>query len=433
MTLPAPARKTGAHAKRGRIDPALIVILAGVSAALHVGKLPPALPVLQEALGVTLVQAGFLLSLMQLAGMALGLAVGLAADGWGLKRSMATGLWVLAGAGALGGWARDPADLLVLRAVEGFGLLLATLPAPGLVRALVPPARTAAMLGLWGAYMPLGTAAALLTGPLVMAAIGWPGWWWLLAALSGAMALWLGAAVPADAARRTASAPPGSPTAAPATDASTASAPQPPGWPQRLRQTLRAPGPWLVALSFAVYSAQWIAVIGFLPSLYVQAGLSGGLVGVLTALAAAVNMVGNIASGRLLQGGVAPRSLLLVGFAAMGLGALLAFAGTAAGPSLPPVVRYAAMLVFSMVGGLIPGTLFSLAVRLAPGEGTVSTTVGWMQQWSSIGQFAGPPLVAWLASRVGGWQWTWMVTGACALVGAGLALPIGRSLRRQGG
>ncbi len=433
MNQPAPARKSGAHARHGRIDPALIVILAGVSAALHVGKLPPALPVLQEALGVTLVQAGFLLSLMQLAGMALGLAVGLAADGWGLKRSMATGLWVLAGAGALGGWARDPADLLVLRAVEGFGLLLVTLPAPGLVRALVPPARTAAMLGLWGAYMPLGTATALLTGPLVMAAVGWPGWWWLLAALSSAMALWLGAAVPADAARRTASAPPASPTAAPATEASTASAPQPPRWPQRLRQTLRAPGPWLVALSFAVYSAQWIAVIGFLPSLYVQAGLSGALVGVLTALAAAVNMVGNIASGRLLQNGVAPRSLLLAGFAAMGLGALLAFAGTAAGPSLPPVVRYAAVLAFSMVGGLIPGTLFSLAVRLAPGEGTVSTTVGWMQQWSSIGQFAGPPLVAWLASWVGGWQWTWLVTGACALAGAALALPIGRALRRPGG
>ena len=33
--------------KRPAIDPALLVILAGVSAALHVGKLPPALPVLR--------------------------------------------------------------------------------------------------------------------------------------------------------------------------------------------------------------------------------------------------------------------------------------------------------------------------------------------------------------------------------------------------
>jgi len=65
-----------------------IVILAGVIAALHVGKLPPALPFLRDAIGVTLIQAGFLLSMVQFAGIALGLCVGLAADALGLKRSM---------------------------------------------------------------------------------------------------------------------------------------------------------------------------------------------------------------------------------------------------------------------------------------------------------------------------------------------------------
>ena len=82
--------------KRPAIDPALLVILAGVCAALHVGKLPPALPVLRDALGVSLLQAGFLLSMVQLAGMTLGLAVGLTADSFGLRRSMLLGLWTLA-------------------------------------------------------------------------------------------------------------------------------------------------------------------------------------------------------------------------------------------------------------------------------------------------------------------------------------------------
>jgi len=44
--------------------PALLVILGGVAAALHVGKLPPAIGALQDTLGLTLVQAGFLLSLV---------------------------------------------------------------------------------------------------------------------------------------------------------------------------------------------------------------------------------------------------------------------------------------------------------------------------------------------------------------------------------
>lgn len=398
-----------------RMDPALVVLLAGVSAALHVGKLSPALPVLREALGVTLVQAGFLLSLVQLAGMLLGLAVGLAADGLGLKRSMLAGLLLLSGASVLGGWARDVPTLLLLRAVEGLGFLLTSMPAPSLIRQLVGPARVNAMLGVWGTYMPLGAALALLCGPPVIALLGWQAWWWGLGGLSLLMAAWVWQRVPSDALRH-ARQPAAAGRAAPA-------------WPSRLRQTLTSGGPWLVALSFALYSGQWLAVIGFLPSIYAQAGLSGSMTAVLTALAALVNIVGNIASGRLLGAGVRPHVLLCGGFGVMGLSAIAAFATLPDGAGLPASARYGAILLFSAVGGLIPGTLFSLAVRLAPSERTVSTTVGWTQQWAATGQFAGPPLVAWVASGVGGWQWTWAVTGACSLLGLGLAWRLGRLLK----
>lgn len=392
---------------------AWVVIGAGVAAALHVGKLSPALPVLSEALGVTLLQAGFLLSLVQLAGMTLGLLVGLSADSLGLKRSMIGGLMLLTLASLLGGWARDAQTLLLLRAVEGLGFLLVSMPAPSLIRLMVPSQRMSAMLGLWGAYMPLGTALALLCGPLVISLAGWSFWWWLLAAITSAMAVWVMQSVPADR-HRTVQAAEQVPS---------------PDWWDRLSQTLRAPGPWLVALSFAMYSGQWLAVIGFLPTIYAQAGVAGGLSAVLTALVAGVNMVGNIASGRLLGRGVKPQILLYTGFSVMGLGTLLAFAVwpmSADGAGLPAVLRFVAVLLFSMLGGMIPGTLFSLAVRLAPGSGTVSTTVGWMQQWASFGQFAGPPLVAWVASCVGGWHWTWGVTGVCSVIGLWLAVQLGR-------
>jgi cyanate permease len=266
------------------------VILAGVVAALHVGKLPPAIPVLRDALGLTLVQAGFLLSLVQLAGMALGVFFGVVADSLGSRRSHD------ARTRAPGDRqrARRPdtrvAPLMLLRAAEGFGFLLVVLPAPGLVRSLVEPHRVSAMLGLWGAYMPLATALGAAVravgdrGDRLARLVG------ALAALSAAMAMWLRHAVPADAGPAAAASP--LPSLA------------------RLRQTLAAPGPWLVAVSFAMYSGQWLAVIGFLPSIYVQSGFAGATAGVLTAAVAAVNMVGNIGSGRLLQRGVAPSRLL---------------------------------------------------------------------------------------------------------------------------
>ena len=391
-----------------RVDPALVVVLAGISAALHIGKLPPALPVLRDTLHITLVQAGFLLSMVQLAGMTLGLAMGALADALGLRRTMTLGLVILSAASFAGGAVHGTGALLALRALEGVGFLLACLPAPGRIRRLVEPARLSAMLGLWGAYMPFGTATALLLGPALIALTGWPGWWWLLAALSLAMAFVLWWAVPAEADQR------GTGAAA--------------SLRGRIARTVRSTGPWLASLAFAAYSAQWLAVVGLLPTIYAQAGLPTAYAALATALAAAVNMVGNIASGRLLQRGLPAPALMQCGYAAMGLGAFLAFAGWGEGGVAVALVRYAGVLLFSAVGGLVPGTLFSLVVRVAPDDGTVSTTVGWMQQWSALGQFAGPPLAAWAAARAGGWHVMWWVTGSCALAGMGIATVMGRFL-----
>jgi MFS family permease len=416
MNMPARSPAAG-------LTPAAVVITAGVVAALHVGKLSPALPVLREVLGVSLLQAGFLLSLVQLAGMLLGLAVGLTADGLGLKRSLVGGLLLLALASLAGGLAQDVTGLLLWRALEGLGFLLVAMPAPSLIRHLVPPARMSAVLGLWGGYMPLGTALALLAGPWVIAHSRWQVWWWGLGVLTLLMAGAVGRLVPPDRERRL------HPHLHPLPGGAGALAPTE-RWPQRLRLTLSARGPWLVALSFALYSGQWLAVIGFLPTIYAQAGVAGGITATLTALVAAVNMLGNLAAGRWLGRGVPPQALLYTGFAVMGLGTLVAFASwplTAGGAGLPPPLRFAAVVLFSMVGGLIPGTLFFLAVRLAPSANTVSTTVGWMQQWAALGQFAGPPLVAWVAASAGGWHWTWAVSGVCALLGMALASQVNKA------
>ena len=380
---------------------AALVVAVGVTCALHIGKLPVAIPALQTGLGVSLVQAGFLLSLVQLAGMALGLFVGLAADRIGPRRIMLVGLVALALGSAWGATAGSPADLLASRALEGLGFLLAVLPAPGLIRRHVAePRLLAKALGWWGAYMPLGTALALLFGAPVIEWLGWRAVWLGLTACSllALVALWRG--LPSDAALAGQGAPLG----------------------PRLRRTLGAPGPWLVAVAFFLYSGQWLAVVGFLPTILAQAGVSGLLAGLLSAAAAAVNMGGNIGAGRWIARGGRPRVVMGFAYIAMGLGALLAFGLRGA-----PVVQYLAVLAFSGLGGLIPGTLFGLAVRLAPGEDTISTTVGWMQQLSALGQFVGPPFVAWVATQVGGWQLTWVVTGAASLLGLWVAHRIQRT------
>ena len=381
---------------------AALVVAVGVTCALHIGKLPVAIPALQSGLGVSLVQAGFLLSLVQLAGMALGLFVGLAADRLGPRRVMLFGLMGLALGSAWGAMALSPTDLLASRALEGLGFLLTVLPAPGLIRRHVADQRLLAKaLGWWGAYMPLGTALALLLGAPVIEWVGWRAVWLGLTACSllALVALWRG--LPPDMALAGQGAPLG----------------------PRVRRTLAAPGPWLVALAFFLYSGQWLAVVGFLPTILSQAGFGGLAAGVLSAGAAAVNMAGNIGAGRWIARGGRPRFVMGFAYLAMGFGAMLAF-----GLQDVPAVQYLAILAFSGLGGLIPGTLFGLAIRLAPGEDTISTTVGWMQQFSALGQFVGPPFVAWVATQMGGWQLTWVVTGAASLLGLWVAHRIQRTL-----
>ncbi len=389
---------------------AYFVVLGGIAAALHIAKLPPAIPILRESLNVTLVQAGFLLSLVQLAGMTLGLAFGLMSDVVGLRRSMGLGLSILATASLLGGFATTPVMLLTLRALEGVGFLMTTVVGPSLIKRLVEPSRLPSMMGAWGTYMPAGAAIGLLAGPLFIANFGWHAWWWIIAAVTYAAAASIFLKIPAD----------------PPRIVSTGES----DLTKRVALTLTSAGPWLVAVAFTVYAGQWIAVVGFLPSIYSQAGVSVALVGVLTAIVAAGNIIGNIATGWLNKRGVAPQHVLYAGYCTMALTSFITFVNIG-GFEFSAIGRYIAVFVFSAVGGVIPGSLFALGLKLAPNEKTVSTTIGWMQQMSAVGQFSAPPLVALVASHTGSFHWTWVVTLSFCMVGLILSRAIGVACRRR--
>lgn len=114
---------------------------------------------------------------------------------WGLSAWVCVvacwlGLSLVSAASLVGGWAQDTGTLLFLRALEGMGVLMITIPAPGLIHRVVSPDRLTRMLGVWVVYMPLGMSLALLIGPFVIDTAGWRGWWWCKAAVSVVMGLW---------------------------------------------------------------------------------------------------------------------------------------------------------------------------------------------------------------------------------------------------
>lgn len=372
---------------------------AGVAVALHVGKVPGAVPLLRENLGLGLAAAGWVVSIFNLVAAGAGVAIGLAADRFGHARVALTGMVLVALASAVGATAPTAFVLLASRAVEGFGFILTAVSVPSLITQAVAPADRRIALGLWGANVPLGIGAMLLLGAPLLDGAGWRGLWLLASALTliAALALFF-------AARNARSSAP----------------PQKTPLPAQLHELAARRGPWLLAAIFALYAGQYLAVVGFLPLILVEAdGLSAPAAATLSALVVLANVLGNTAAGFVLRTGAPPHRLLVGASIAMAAGAALVFFA-ASGASL----RLAGGLLFSAVGGLIPGSLFALAPEHAPRPQLLSSVNGLMMQGSAAGQFALPPLAAAVAAAGGRWSAAAAITTLAALAVVALAYPL---------
>src|SRR5690606_1135786 len=191
-----------------------------------------------------------------------------------------------------------------------------------LLTQLVPARRLRPVMGLWGCYMPFGMSLVLLLCPWLLESIGWRAIWVLIAMLSLAAAGLVWRFVPSDVT----SGPPVRSLAL-------------------VRQTVTSARPWLLAASFGFYAGQWMSVFGFLPTLYAEEGVSAAGAGVLTALGAGINVVGNFGAGLLLQREWTRHGLLIFAALTMLVGAWLLF-----GSGAPFGVRFAAVLAFSAAG-----------------------------------------------------------------------------------
>jgi MFS family permease len=387
-----------------------LALFAGIFGAFQNGKMPAAIPTLAAELGLTLVEAGWAVSLLYGITCVLGLVAGAFADLWGARRFVAVGLLIVAAASGVGGFATGAMGLLAARFLEGVGLMAVFVAAPAMIHRAVSERDQRFAFGIWSGYMPAGTSFMILVTPYVIAAIGWRGLWWLNTGLLAGFALlfWT----------MTRDVP----------DPRASAAGRLMRFKSDLAAVLGARVPWLLALCFATYTASYLCVASFLPTLLIaQAGFSQLLAGTLVGLVVAANVFGNLWSGWLLQKG-APRGLL-IGIAAVTMGAMsLVIYATALGAA----AKLAGAFAYSFVGGLLPAAIMSGAPAHAPSSAQIGTTNGLILQWGNAGQLAAPPIFAALASA-SGWDAAAWFTLALGLAGAAFGLAIGLHERRRAG
>jgi MFS transporter, CP family, cyanate transporter len=411
-------------------------VAAGFAIALNVGKVPVALPLLRAEGGFSLVQAGWVSSMLTTVAVFLAAAVGMWVGRVGALRMVLAGLVLCGAASMAAAWAGASWGLLMTsRFLEGVGFMLVAVSCPALVTAATGPRERRFALGLWSSYMPGGASLAMASAPWLLPRTGWRGLWLLTALFlwSAAAALWL--------LRRhytTAPAPAPAPVAPPAELSSLAhdgparrasSAPPAPRFFGPVKEALSSALPWLLALSFGVWATQHFALIVWLPTyLLEQRGFDGTTVALLTAGMLVACVPGNVMGGALVQRAW-PRGLLMAAAqVCTGLGAWVY-----SSEGLPDGLRYAACVWVSFAGGVIPAAVMSSSSALAQGPQQVGTLQGLYTQGAQLGQFVGTPLIAATVAASGHWSSALWVTAPAALLGVALGLWSHRlELRRPG-
>ncbi len=383
------------------------MLAAGVVGGFQIGKLPAALPMLREDLGLDLIAAGWAISAIAAVGVATGVASGWIGDRIGHRRTLLLGLAIMALGTLAGAAAWNGASLIASRLVEGFGYIAVITAAPSLLATVSAPRDRSMVMGVWSFYLPFGMSGMVVISPLVLGWVSWRGLWVVNAAL----------VVLALAAVAAAIRPAGLPRAA---------APPVSAWPA-IRDTLSLPGPYALAICFGSYSLIHLAVVVFLPTFLIETrGIAPEDAALMTALAMFMNAPGCLLGGWILRLGGSAWAVAGAGHVGMLLCSLGIYPDYFSGD-----VRYLLAVLLPFAGGLIPPAILAHAPAHAASPAMVATTIGLIIQFISLGQLIGPPLIAAMVASAGSWSGATGLTVTSAVVGLIAALFVRRLDRRR--
>ena len=370
-----------------------MLVAAGIVAAFHVGKVPPALPSIRAELGATLRQAGWLLSTVNLMTAVGGMAIALTADRLGHRRLVIFGTALCLASSSIGAMVGDVDLLLAARVVEGLGFITVVVAIPTLLLRIATPRDQRLAMAFWTTYMPAGAGSMMLVAALVLPDTSWRWAWWIAGGASAAMLLALLPTLrrreldPIPTTRR--------PVLA------------------EMAEVASSGGPLAIAVCFGAYSCCWFAVIGFLPTLQVERlGMPTSTAAIVTAIVTIVNVAGNLAAGWMLQHGVR-RVVIIVG-ATLSMAVCTIFIFV---EGVPDNLRLLLAGLYSAAIGVVPGCLFTAIPVHAPRPQLVGAATGLLMQVSNFGALMGPPITAALVSA-GGWPAAAWLTSVALTVAA---------------
>ena len=376
----------------------VLLLLFSVAAPLNQFKIPPIMSVIMDALGISVSSAGLLMSVFAITGLILALPSGFILQRFGFKvTGLLAGGSIVLGA-VLGALSRDMNVLLLSRVIEGVGTSLVAVLAPAIIARWFGAEKRGAAMGVWSAWVPLGTIIMLIVAPALAQSSGWQSVWWAGAAYAAVTtALYLLFVRPAPAAPA---------SAEPEAGARAADAPADGG----LGRVLRNRNVWLLSATFAAFNASLIGFSSYLPTFLAaghglgltQAALVAGIPTFLTLISAPV---GGAISDRIRS----RKKPFLIGLVCSAV--LVSLAGLTGFALL-----IAVLVAIGLVLGVIPTTIFSAAVEATGDVRLGGMAMAVVMVGQNAGMLLGPMIVGALAES-SGWPLAFISAGAMALVG----------------
>ena len=353
---------------------ALFLLLGGIISSAQLGKAFVAMPLLQAEMALPLTVVSFLIATFATLGALFGMGTGLVVKRIGSRPALIGGMIVMSLASLAGSQAQSPEAMMITRVVEGIGFLGAVIAIPDVLGHVATGKDRNFFLGLWGTFMPTGTALMLLIGP-ALPVIGWRSLWLSQAVLELAYAGLAYAYLPNTAAH----APAGGPKI----------------W-EMARRVLANRESRLLSAVFGLYTFQYFILAGFLPVILVTTlNLPLERATLFTAGVVAANAGGNVCAGLLARAGF---PLWVSMGASLASYALLSPLLYSLGISAEIIALLAAVNLW--IAGLLPGSIFAAVPRLVRAE-LVTPTMGLIQQTSNIGQFLGPVAAGYFVTHFG--------------------------------
>lgn len=368
---------TGKNKHQSHVSLAILLLLIGVSVAIHQFKVPPIMVGIAEEVGLSSDNAPLLMSVFMLICLVFAIPAGIIVEKIQAKSILLISAILVSIGSVIGALSKASALLLFSRGVEGLGFLLISIAIPVAATTYSDPKRIGMVMGICGIWISVGSIFAFNTVPFLNAHFQWRGIWLIYAALTISVVIFFLVAFKGAN-----------------NDGEKSEGDKPLSKNKGFGRAIKNKDLIFSSFGFLVYNFNLMSMITFFPVFATSAGLMTiGKASFVASLPMLLSLVGSPVLGKLADG-LGHKWLYSISLLCAGIGAALMFT-----KSMTWIIVGA--LILGLVGTASPSLMFSSIGKLIPSKELIAQSNGIVVLFQNMGMFLASVFFSLIARGLG--------------------------------